>query len=271
MNSARYPKLINKYPLKRALITGAGSGLGLELTKLLLHDGWKLAALDINVKALEKYQSEYLSIHEVDITDRILLQQTIEKFCSAHKGIDILFNNAGVGEGTLFKDYSLEHWDWIININLKAIIDATYFVLPEMHKANSGLIVNMASMAGIANLPRMSPYNVTKAALISLSETLNHELCHTDITVTCIAPTFFKSSIMQHSKGDVKTVSSAHKTVENSSLTSMDAAKIILKNLHRKKEMIRFPFSAHAFFYSRRFMPSLYKRIVRLFLFKKTT
>ena len=76
---------------------------------------------------------------------------------------------------------------------------------------------------------------------------------------------------MQHSKGDRVIISSAHKVVENSSLTSLDAAKIILKNLHKKKELIRFPFSAHAFFYSRRLIPSLYKIIVRLFLFKKTT
>lgn len=266
-----YPKLLKLYPLKRVLITGAGSGLGLALTKLLLNDGWIVAAIDINVEELKHCQCDALSIFEADVTDRDMLHQIIQNFCDTNKGIDILFNNAGVGEGTLFKDYPLEHWDWIININLKAIINATYFVLPEMYKANAGLIVNMASMAGIANLPRMSPYNVTKAALISLSETLNHELHHTAITVTCIIPTFFQSSIMQHSKGDVDIISSAHKTVKNASLSSLEAAKIILESLHKKKEFIRFPFSAHAFFYSRRFMPSLYKRIVRLFLFRKTT
>lgn len=267
----RYPKLFKLYPRKRALITGAGSGLGLELTKLLLNDGWRVAALDIHIKQLEKHSCDRLSIFETDITDRISLQHVIQTFCNTYDGIDILFNNAGVGEGTLFKDYRLEHWDWIIHINLRAVIDSTYFVLPYMLKANSGMIVNIASMAGIANLPAMSPYNVTKAALISLSETLNHELCDSDITITCVAPTFFRSSIMQHSKGDVEIVSNANKIVGKSSLTSQDAAKIILKNLHRKKEMMRFPFSAHAFFYSRKFIPGLYKKIVRLLLFKKRT
>ena len=271
MNINMYPKLIKLYPLKRVLITGAGSGLGLALTKLLLNDGWVVGAIDINVKELTHFKCDTLSVFEADITDRNMLQQIIQNFCKENNGIDILFNNAGVGEGTLFKDYSLEHWDWIININLKAIINATYFVLPEMYKVNAGLIVNMASMAGIANFPRMSPYNVTKAALISLSETLNHELSHTAISVTCIMPTFFQSYIMQHSKGDVNIISSAHKTVKNSSLTSLDAAKIILHDLHLKKEIIRFPFSAHAFFYSRRFIPGLYKKVIRLFLFRKTT
>jgi len=267
-NIVVYSKLAICYPEKRAIITGAGSGLGLELTKLLVQDGWKIAALDIQVQELEKYACNLLSIYDVDITNRILLQHIIQKFCKENSGIDILFNNAGVGEGTLFKDYSLEYWDWIININLKALIDTTHFVLPEMYKANAGLIVNIASMAGIANLPRMSPYNVTKAALVSLSETLNHELCRTDITVTCITPTFFQSSIMQHSKGDAAVISSATKVVATSSLTSLDAARIILKNLHRKKELVRFPFSAHAFFYTRRWIPNLYKKIVRTFLFK---
>ncbi|WP_018344905.1 SDR family NAD(P)-dependent oxidoreductase [Cytophaga aurantiaca] len=269
MKAVNYRELSKQYPLKRALITGAGSGLGLELTKLLLNDGWCVAALDIHVQALEKQQSALLFISEIDVTNRASLQQIIDAFCNQQNGIDLLFNNAGVGEGTLFKDYALKNWDWIIDINLKAVIDATHFVLPYMHKANSGLIVNMASMAGIANLPRMSPYNVTKAALISLSETLNHELCDTDISVTCVTPTFFQSSIMQHSKGDPAIISSASKIVSSSALTSLDAANIILKNLHKKKEFVRFPLSAHTFFYSRKFIPSLYKKIVRKFLYKR--
>ncbi|MGN6645109.1 MAG: SDR family NAD(P)-dependent oxidoreductase [Cytophaga sp.] len=271
MNATDFPGLTKQFPFKRALITGAGSGLGLELTKLLLNDGWSIAALDLKVEALEKYQSQNLAVFKIDITDSVSLEKVINTFCGTHKGIDILFNNAGVGEGTLFSEYPPEHWDWIIDINLKAAIHATYFVLPVMQKANNGLIVNMASMAGIANLPRMSPYNVTKAGLISLSESLNHELCHTNIKVVCATPTFFQSSIMQYSKGSKEIISSAHKIVADSSLTSLDAAKIILKNLHKRNEVIRFPFSAHIFFYSRRLLPGLYKRAVRFFLFKKTT
>ena len=264
-----YSKLANQFPGKRTIITGAGSGLGLELTRLLLQDGWRVLGLDIDTHELADTTNSNLTYRKIDVTDRESLKEVITTFCETHKGIDILFNNAGVGEGTLFSAYPPEHWDWIIDINLKAVIHATYFVLPEMQKAKDGLIVNMASMAGIANLPRMSPYNVTKAGLISLSESLNHELCHTNIKVVCVTPTFFKSSIMQHSRGSKEIISSAHKIVAGSSLTSLDAAKIILKNLHKRNEVMRFPFSAQVFFYSRRLLPWLYKRAVRFFLFKK--
>ncbi len=271
IQSVIYSKLAKQFPGKRTIITGAGSGLGLELTKLLLQDGWTVLGIDIDTSELTKIANSKLSFSNVDVTDRVALKEIISTFCKTYKGIDILFNNAGVGEGTLFSNYLPEYWDWIIDINLKAVIHATYFVLPEMQQANDGLIVNMASMAGIANLPRMSPYNVTKAGLISLSESLNHELCHTNIQVVCVTPTFFQSSIMQHSRGSKEIISSAQKIVTNSSLTSLDAAKIILKNLHKRNELIRFPFSAHVFFYSRRLLPGLYKRAVRFFLFKKTT
>lgn len=268
MNSPVYNKLIKLYPLKRAIITGAGSGLGLELTRLLLQDGWLVCALDIRTVDLEIIHDRNLHVHNLDVTDRFALKKVIEDFCIEQQGIDILFNNAGVGDGSFFKDYTLANWDWIIDINLKAVIDATHFVLPFMLKQHSGTIVNMASMAGIANLPRMSPYNVTKAALISLSETLNHELCKTPVRVCCVEPTFFQSSIMQHSKGDKNIIASARKTVANSAWTSKDAADVLLHNLHRQKEVMRFPLSAHVFFYSRKFLPYIYKKTIRRFLMK---
>lgn len=269
MNAVFYPELIKRYPCKRTVITGAGSGLGLELTKLLLADGWNICALDLNVKELEQMQDESLSVFQVDVTDKSSFKHILETYYTAQSGIDILFNNAGVGEGTLFKDYTPENWDWIIDINLKALIHGTYFTLPYMLKANAGMIVNMASMAGIANLPSMSPYNVTKAGVISLSETLNHELSKTNIKVVCVEPTFFQSAIMQHSKGNQKVIDSAKKIVSTSSLTSAQAAHILLRTLHTGKDVIRFPFSSHVFFYSRRLCPFLYRKFVRSFLFKQ--
>lgn len=268
MNAVVYTKLIKLYPRKRAIITGAGSGLGLELTRLLLQDGWLICALDIHTVVLKTIDHRNLLVHNLDVTNRSALKKVIEDFCTENQGVDILFNNAGVGEGTLFKDYTLTNWDWIIDINLKSVIDATHFVLPFLLKQNAGTIVNMASMAGIANLPRMSPYNVTKAALISLSETLSHELHKTEIRVLCVEPTFFQSSIMQHSKGDEKIIASAKKTVADSRWTSKHAADMLLRNLHSKKEVMRFPFSAHMFFYTRKWIPYVYKKAVRKFLMK---
>ena len=187
-------KLNNKYPNKRAIITGANSGIGFEMLKILLENGWCMLALDVNINHLEGINGfkDKLLIKKIDITKRDLFAQSISEFCKINKGVDILFNNAGVGEGVRFKDYSLENWDWIIDINLKAVIAGCYFVFSNMQKQKKGLIVNMASAAGYANLPNVSPYNVTKSGVIALSESLAHEFSHYGIQVMCITPTFFQ-------------------------------------------------------------------------------
>lgn len=268
MSTLQFHKLAELYPQRRAIITGAGSGLGLALTTLLLQDGWRILGVDLNTKKLQDLQTTSLFIHELNITYRNEFENCIHDFCKQHNGVDILFNNAGVGEGSLFQHYTLENWDWIIDINLKAVIAGTHYVLPYLLERNGGTIVNISSMAGIANLPKMSPYNVTKAAVISLSETLSHELSKTGVRVKCILPTFFQSSVMQHSKGDSETLQSAQKIISNAKLSSHEAAVLILKNLYTKKETLLFPLSAHLLFYSRRLIPSLYKFAIRKLLVK---
>ena len=268
MHIQQFPELAQLYPQKRAIITGAGSGLGFELTKFLSMDGWKIVCIDLNTDAVEAFQNPSLTIHNLDITDRSEFEKVITEFCKKQQGVDLLINNAGVGEGAIFKDYPLENWDWIIDINLKAVISGTYFTLPYFLKNNAGTIVNISSMAGIANLPKMSPYNVTKAAVISLSETLSHELSKTGIRVKCVTPTFFQSSVLQHSKGDAETLQSAQRFVSGAKLSSKDAALVILKNLHKKQETLRFPFSADIFFYSRKLLPGIYKFVMRKLLVK---
>lgn len=265
MNS-KLKYLSSTYPHKRVIITGAGSGLGFELCKLFAKDNWKVLAIDMNVTDLLSINNANITIEKLDITQNNLFKNCLLQFCESNNGVDILFNNAGVGEGSLFIDYCPENWDWIININLKAVINGTFYVLPYLQKANNGIIVNMASMAGVANLPQMSPYNVTKAAVISLSETLAHELSKTNIKVKCFTPTFFQSSILQHSRGDKNTISKAQKIVTSSKLTSKDAAIIIIKSLCNNKEIIRFPFVAKTLYYSKKYLPFMYKYLVRKFL-----
>lgn len=266
---SQFQKLNQQYPQKRAIVTGAGSGLGFAITTFLLAEEWTVLAIDINIEPLRSVHSEKLELEQIDVSDRTALGLCLEGFCKKHKGTDLLFNNAGVGEGSAFKDYPLEHWDWIIDINLKAVIAGTYHVLPYMLASNSGCIINTASMAGIANLPDMSPYNVTKAGVISLSETLAHELSKTKIKIKCVTPAFFQSSILQYSKGDKETIAAAQKVIESAPLSSKDVAVIILKNITNNKEVLRFPFiPAQLFFSTRRLFPSLYKLLVRKFLVK---
>lgn len=263
-------QLNTKYPQKRAILTGANSGVGFEMLKILLANDWFVLAIDQHIDELSQLQSEHssLEVRKVDITDRSLYENTLRLFCETHEGVDVLFNNAGVGEGVRFKDYPLENWDWIIDINLKTVIHGCYTVLDPMRRQGHGLIVNMASAAGYANLPNMSPYNVTKAGVIALSESLAHEFSPYDIQVLCVTPTFFRSNILKNSKGTADVLESAHRVVAKAKMDSRQAAIEILSNLHKAKENLRFPFSARGIYYGRKIFPKLYKRLVRRLLVK---
>ncbi|MBT31323.1 MAG: hypothetical protein CMO01_16840 [Thalassobius sp.] len=261
-------KLNKKFPNKRAIITGANSGVGFEILQILSLNDWQILAIDLNISNLEKINNDKIQFQKVDITHRDLFKKAISDFCNINKGLDIIFNNAGVGEGVRFKDYPLEDWDWIIDINLKSVIAGCYYAFDEMQKQNKGLIVNMASAAGYANLPNMSPYNVTKSGVISLSETLAHEFSSYGIQVMCVTPTFFQSNILAQSRGTSDVLASATRVVKKSKLDSKDAARIIVSQLHKNKETLKFPFSAKAIYLVKKFFPKLYVWAVRKYLVK---
>ncbi len=263
-------KLNEKYPNKRAIITGANSGVGLEMIAVLLRNDWNVLGIDLNIDKLKVLAVSFkkLSSEQVDITNTIEFERVVSTFIQRYNGVDVMINNAGVGEGVRFKDYSLANWDWIIDINLKSVIAGCYFVYGAMQKQSSGVIVNMASAAGYANLPNMSPYNVTKAGVISLSESLAHEFAPFGVHVMCVTPTFFQSNILSQSKGTDDVLLSANRVVNNAKLDSEGAAKLILKHLHSNKLYLRFPFFATVIFTMKQFFPGLYLWLLRRYLVK---
>jgi NADP-dependent 3-hydroxy acid dehydrogenase YdfG len=174
-------------------------------------------------------------------------------------GVDIVFNNAGVGEGDYFENYSLEDWDWIIGVNQKGVINGCHFFVPTLKKQQNGMIVNIASAAGYANLPKMSPYNVTKASVIALSESLYGELKPYHVKVIAVTPTFFQSNILNSSRSSSEQIkASAKKVVDTAKMDSKEAALLILQKLPNAKRQIRFPFSAQMIFYVKKWFPTLY-------------
>lgn len=253
-------KLSNQYPTKRAFITGASTGLGFEFANFLLNDGWIIGLTDINKENLTKQfnDKENVFLYFFDVSNAEQFEKASLDFIEKVGGIDILFNNAGVGEGSYFEQYSLDNWDWIIGINQKGVINGCHFFIPTLKKQQNGMIVNIASAAGYANLPKMSPYNVTKASVIALSESLYGELIPHNVKVIAVTPTFFQSNILGNSRGDATIKKSAEKVVNNSKMNAKDAALLILQKLPKAKRHIRFPFSASLLFYAKKWIPSLY-------------
>jgi NAD(P)-dependent dehydrogenase (short-subunit alcohol dehydrogenase family) len=106
-------------------------------------------------------------------------------------GVDVVINNAGVAAAGGIADYELPDWEWILDINLLGVVRGCKVFTPLFRRQGGGRFINIASMAGLMNLPKMAPYNASKAAVISLSETLAYELAADNIKVSVVCPSFF--------------------------------------------------------------------------------
>ena len=179
-------QLTKTYPKKRAFITGAASGLGKALALHLATDGWTIGItdlyqdrLDITKQEIEKRGGK-AQTYVFDVSKKEAYAKVAEDFLLTNGGIDLLINNAGVGDGGAFHEYALEHWDWMISINQMGVVYGCFHFINTFRKQQSGHIINVASAAAYSNAPRMATYSASKAAVYSLSETLKYEY-HFDI------------------------------------------------------------------------------------------
>ncbi len=193
-------------PDKRILITGAGSGLGKSLALLFAKNGWRVACTDrdaatanATLKELEAAGGKGLAF-ALDVTSDASFAGAVETLKKSWGGLDVLVNNAGVASAGTVEDAPQSQWDWVMNINFYGCLRGARAVIPMLKAQNGGHIVNVASFAGIANPPAMASYNVAKAAVVSLSESLRFELFPNHIGVSVVCPEFFKTNLLATSQ-----------------------------------------------------------------------
>jgi NAD(P)-dependent dehydrogenase (short-subunit alcohol dehydrogenase family) len=254
-------KLSEKYPQKRAFITGAASGLGKTLCLELARDGWTIGICDLNPQQLELTAAEIeqaggkaLSF-TLDVSDKGRYKEAVESFLDQTGGIDLLVNNAGVGDGGAFEDYSLENWQWLLSINQMGPLYGCHYFVPVMKRQGYGQIINISSAAAFMNPGYMSAYNMSKAAVLSLSETLFAELRQHNIKIAVVMPTFFNSGIMQHCRSTDSTLEVVNYLMGLSNLPVEILANNILKLSARGRFYIIMPLQARIFFHLKRFFP----------------
>jgi len=257
-------QLTDRYPSKRAFITGAGSGLGRELALLLAADGWTIGITDINPKGAADSKAQIESKggkaleYTFDVSNKAAYKDAFTDYLSKTGGIDLLINNAGVGDGGLFDEYSLENWDWIVGINEMAVIYGSFFAAPAMKKQGAGHIISIASAAGYATMPNMSMYNVTKASVIAFSESIYTELKPFGIDVSVVMPTFFRTNIMQHGRGPEDSVATGSAILKKTPILPGEVAAKILREAGKRTFNIFHPFQARLVWYVKRFIPGLF-------------
>ncbi|WP_418314951.1 SDR family oxidoreductase [Piscinibacter sakaiensis] len=194
---------------RTAVITGAGSGFGLELSRLAAAQGMAIVMADVQRDALDRACAEIGALGAqvlpfcLDVSKaaevEALAEATQQRFGAPH----LLFNNAGVGAGGLIWENTLQEWEWVLGVNLMGVAHGVRVFTPMMLDAAradpsyQGHIVNTASMAGLLNAPNMGIYNVSKHAVVSLSETLYQDLrlVTEQVSASVLCPFFVPTGI----------------------------------------------------------------------------
>lgn len=203
--------MITDFKNKTAVLTGAGSGFGLECARIGARLGMNLVLADVQQDALDQAAAELQAAGapvlavKVDVSRasevEALGRAVQQRFGAPH----LVFNNAGVGAGGLIWENSAQDWDWVLGVNLMGVVHGVRVFTPMMLEAAKtdpgyqGHIVNTASMAGLLNAPNMGVYNASKHAVVSISETLYQDLALvTDqISASVLCPFFVPTGISQ--------------------------------------------------------------------------
>jgi len=174
------------------LITGATSGLGYEFVKLFANDGYNLVLVARNRRKLEEIKQSYshleVTVIPKDLSITGASKEVFEEVEKLGITIDVLVNNAGFGLRGGFEVLDIQKQLNMIQLNVTALTELTYYFLQKMKQRNSGRILNMASTAAFQPGPLMAVYYATKAYVLSFSEALVEELRGTSITVTTLCP-----------------------------------------------------------------------------------
>lgn len=194
-----------------AVITGGASGFGLEFARFGAARGMKLVLADVQQDALDAARAELEAVGaevlamQCDVRKGDAVQALADATMARFGAVHLLFNNAGVGAGGLIWENTQADWEWVLGVNLWGVIHGVRIFTPLMlacaksDPAYRGHIVNTASMAGLLNAPTMGIYNVSKHAVVSLSESLYQDLKLVDapIGASVICPYFVPTGISQ--------------------------------------------------------------------------
>ena len=194
---------------RTAVITGAASGIGLELARRAAGEGMQLVLADIEYARLEAaaatlgLPAERLLLQKTDVSRETEIAALAGAAFARFGGVHLLCNNAGVGLTRVTWEHSTADWEWVLGVNLWSVIHGIQHFLPKMlQQGDEGHIVNTSSVAGLLSTPGMAAYNVSKHGVVTLSETLYGELAaaKAKVGVSVLCPAWVPTGIHQSSR-----------------------------------------------------------------------
>lgn len=242
---------------KVAVITGAASGIGLAMAERCAQEGMKVVMSGINednlIQAAESlYAATRAELHcvQADVSKQADIEALAQETLSVFGSVDLLVNNAGVAAGSSIWESTLADWQWVIDVNLWGVLYSLHTFVPIMLKQKSAShIINICSTAGLVPYHPVAPYQVTKHAVLALSENLYHTMAlrKAKIGVTVVCPGFVKTRIadaernrppeLQNAPGETSGVSEEmlanyHRAVE-AGMPPEDVAEMAFKAMRR--------------------------------------
>lgn len=223
--------------IKRALVTGATSGLGREAAVQLARRGWRVA---VSGRRREHLEETARLVKEAGGTPLILCGSVTEPaevkahyaaIKAAWGGLDYAVLNAGVGDTMDAKEFSAESVKWTFDANVFGVCHWMEAVIPDMLAQKSGIIAGVASLAGFRGLPRSAPYSASKAALITLLESARVDMVGTGVSIVTVCPGFVRSEMTdRNNPGTMPFL-----------METKDGVAAMLAGIDAKRRVVHFP------------------------------
>ncbi|MFK7927794.1 MAG: SDR family NAD(P)-dependent oxidoreductase [Myxococcota bacterium] len=243
-----------KWAGKRVVITGGASGLGFAIAKAVAGKGASLVLTDVRADALSAAAGQLeatgaqVQTAVVDVSD----SEAVAAFAAqaADDGpVDMVVNNAGVAVGGVLADTPPKDWDWVVSVNLLGVAYGSHAFIPALRRDGGGVLVNIASASAFGGVPGLGAYEATKAAVLSLSETLEAELRADHIQVHCVCPGFVPTGLMDEARfsSDVPDVrDKARRALFPEGRHPDQVAAALLKAIDRKRFLVTVYPEGHA-------------------------
>jgi NAD(P)-dependent dehydrogenase (short-subunit alcohol dehydrogenase family) len=258
---------------KAAIVTGGGSGIGAAIARALAALGAAVVIADIDEPAAKAVAGAIgaaggqASIAVLDVRDAVAVADLVSQTAAEHGELDLMFNNAGIAVGGLVEQFTLEHWDRVLDVNVRGVVHGVHAAYPVMLRQGHGHIVNTASLAGLVPGPGLAPYTAAKHAVVGLTLSLRAEGASRGVRVSAICPGFVDTPLLGRvNAGLPQTELAANAATLAQRLGKLyqpDAlAQDVLRGIERNTALIVAPRSARVAWRTARYAPGLAMRTV---------